>query len=1741
MADVHVFQGLRRDNHPINQDSKFLWDAHNVRLTARNGNSQLSVTSELGTKVEWDGSVYSNYAYIGHATIGNYLILFLHNEDGSNDLILRFESSDIANPIVLYTGDLSLSNEHPLQTVSDYEAELIQKVYWTDGINRPRVINIAKPELLEATYGDDGYTSIYTDAPFDFVQDLALNEEVTIERSSSSSGLFAAGVIQYAFTYCYKYGQETNIFYTSELLYTAHSDRGGSAEDTVACAFNINIDNIEGERFDYLRVYSIQRTSLNGEAITKRVVDINLEGNPTSVTFTDTGTTGESVDSNYLLYIGGKDIVAGCIHAKDNVLFLGDITYNRIQPDGDDIKDYFSAPVENIVESEEEEETDEEITTSLKLRATSASGETDNTTVASDFTVTGWLTTFADSSGITSRGFELTDEYQDITEAILTYPNICVNAQPIYSTQYVESMSILFYDTSSNNTGTLITSFKVENDNESTTLSTIFAVPAAILSYNYVTVEVKASVADIPEDSDLDESTLILRTASRVSATTDTDSVVTCNTRGITLSTDTSTSNSFYHWVNQLHINTSTFKGNEDYRLGIQFQYKTGEWSEPLWLEDKTMDWSCRPSFDNSTNKLDLPYFNTLLSAEGSKKFYEAGYRKVRGVVVFPEEYEKNVVAQGMVCPTVFQYRSRENNTPFAQSSWFLRPFGSDVATKYSINNLNGNVAEWRHLYPLAIDSGSAEIQNMGILDPEVEKSVETAINNIDFSLNNVKSASDNTIYYGGYYVDHSIDTIHSPDIVFNETTQSIIGTNSTEFSFRIVGAIPFNYVVGDSNINLETVQCNPDAKGVICDQVVNSSNGASGLCAGLFFHDSVIDENKSSMFISDENIFRWWLVYPWQRNGSLNNDINRPSDYGSRTAVLDKKIMSNIRYASKLYWFNPDSATATYFDYGQQQIKVFNFDEVQLLKFQDEKNLKGDISYYGNVDTMNSAYAYWKIMVSDSVDGYIVKTADSDGNAITHTITIDDGTVSDGENSYSFTTMVVSVTGYQFSQDEDDESYGTATYTGTISSVATWGGSEDLTEDVSITIEIYGKGSLAEQITSIKYTNITISTSEVTYENEENTNITGVTVAVTLTKSVGVASSTGLDYIWPSNIAKKNFDGGKIGDYLSSLATPQEAVRIKYKSTPHAVVALNYDGDYRLSLPLWEGKGTASTTITSEDDPIVESSLYWLSNESTSALQYYSISTASGSFTDEVGKNIPDAYLWLCEIYRDSVDNKFGGTSKEALLNNLWLPAGPAVSLTNDGETGVEVQWLWGDTWYQRYDCLKTYPYSSDDTNQVVEIGSFMCETHVNIDGRYDRNRGLVSNLNITNENFNLINDVYSQKNNFFSYRIYDEDYYKVNRYPNQVVWTEVKSPAAYPDEWTNLHMASSLELNGTYGTVTAINSFNDLLIAFQQRATNNILFNSRVQLNPSDGVPIEIANNNTVEGTRIVSNTIGCQDKFSQLVTPMGIYFIDYLNAAMYIYNGSITNLSLQLGSLFWIRDNVTLQNWQYLPTTADFVNSIRICYDPKYQDVYFIPGRNYYEEAVDAREALVYSEQLQQFTSFMSYGGSVICSFNSELYGFAPLMGEDDVVTTYIHHLLQSDITGPQIYGWPREYSISFISNENPIVTKVFDNVEMRADQYESKELLGANLTHVYQDGKPFNYIQAKNEFQDSGVVNLTDATMRKKFRVWRAQIPRNEGTRQRIRNPWALITLGHDPTGETNTSLILHHLNVLTTVS
>ena len=64
--DNHIFKGIKRDIHQIRQEAKFLWDAHNIRLTNRDESTLFSITNERGTS---EVLLTFNECYVGHCVL----------------------------------------------------------------------------------------------------------------------------------------------------------------------------------------------------------------------------------------------------------------------------------------------------------------------------------------------------------------------------------------------------------------------------------------------------------------------------------------------------------------------------------------------------------------------------------------------------------------------------------------------------------------------------------------------------------------------------------------------------------------------------------------------------------------------------------------------------------------------------------------------------------------------------------------------------------------------------------------------------------------------------------------------------------------------------------------------------------------------------------------------------------------------------------------------------------------------------------------------------------------------------------------------------------------------------------------------------------------------------------------------------------------------------------------------------------------------------------------------------------------------------------------------------------------------------------------------------------------------------------------------------------------------------------------------------------------------------------------
>ena len=315
-------KGMQRDLSASAFSPEYAYENKNVRIMPTDESTLLSLINEKGTKQAVISGINSiEGTPIGHSVIGDELVIFttvVGSSANNKDKIYKvWFNGDTLNGKKLFEGNLNFSYDSPIETLPFYENSDIKKVYWVDGKNQPRVINVA---------ADDEIINGWNNNSFDFVQKLTLQEIVSVTRNLVAGGSFAPGVIQYAFTYFNKYGQESNIFNVSPLYYISYNNRGASPNDKVSNSFDISISDIDTS-FDYLRIYSIHRTSIDATPVVTRVTDIAISDS--SIKYTDTGISGDSIDPTELLYIGGEETVFGTMTQKDNTLFLGDIEVKR--------------------------------------------------------------------------------------------------------------------------------------------------------------------------------------------------------------------------------------------------------------------------------------------------------------------------------------------------------------------------------------------------------------------------------------------------------------------------------------------------------------------------------------------------------------------------------------------------------------------------------------------------------------------------------------------------------------------------------------------------------------------------------------------------------------------------------------------------------------------------------------------------------------------------------------------------------------------------------------------------------------------------------------------------------------------------------------------------------------------------------------------------------------------------------------------------------------------------------------------------------------------------------------------------------------------------------------------------------------------------------------------------------------------------------------------------------------------
>lgn len=250
---------------------------------------------------------------IGHSNSRNYLVLFTTDNNGFDCIwTVNYETYDIT---LRYMRDMNFSTSHPIQVINNFENKNIDKVYWVDGNNQMRFIN------LEHSIANEDAEELI-DVPVDVI-DMTGKVELSqpVVTSISSGGIHTSGMIQYGYNLYRLNSSQTKISPLSELVALDKQSLGGGAvNEIVGSSPIISITGIDTS-YTNIRVYAIKYTSYN-ETPSVSLIDDRRIPSSGQMEIYDDGNVISTLSLEEFTFLGSDIVIPYHINTKFNRMFF---------------------------------------------------------------------------------------------------------------------------------------------------------------------------------------------------------------------------------------------------------------------------------------------------------------------------------------------------------------------------------------------------------------------------------------------------------------------------------------------------------------------------------------------------------------------------------------------------------------------------------------------------------------------------------------------------------------------------------------------------------------------------------------------------------------------------------------------------------------------------------------------------------------------------------------------------------------------------------------------------------------------------------------------------------------------------------------------------------------------------------------------------------------------------------------------------------------------------------------------------------------------------------------------------------------------------------------------------------------------------------------------------------------------------------------------------------------------------
>lgn len=319
-ARIGFLKGMRQDFNRNLVPEDTYYEALNKQIVNDNESITGAVVDEPGNKlITGTLNLGIDNLIIKTISIRDWIISFV--KDTTTPItykIIKYKITNgaISNLSTVYSHDSAFFGNN-IDCVVRYRDENLCKLYWTDGVNQLRHINIfADNSLLDISLLDITPT---------------VNIYQPIVTDVKTGGRLKTGVYQYAYQLFNKNGAETTfsqlspkVNISSGSLLLSKEFSGGEKEEVSNKSCVISFSNID-TKFEYLRVVSVYYADDLQEPEISVISEHKLNG-ASSLTIQDSGASiMYSISSEELNFIGGRTIIPTTITTKDNYLIAGNI------------------------------------------------------------------------------------------------------------------------------------------------------------------------------------------------------------------------------------------------------------------------------------------------------------------------------------------------------------------------------------------------------------------------------------------------------------------------------------------------------------------------------------------------------------------------------------------------------------------------------------------------------------------------------------------------------------------------------------------------------------------------------------------------------------------------------------------------------------------------------------------------------------------------------------------------------------------------------------------------------------------------------------------------------------------------------------------------------------------------------------------------------------------------------------------------------------------------------------------------------------------------------------------------------------------------------------------------------------------------------------------------------------------------------------------------------------------------